>query len=112
MTSPATDNNTALWLAHIADMLGAEASGMLTLHPDGRQDLITNGHSESAIAEYRDHYSRLDPLSSLLAERPDGRAIVLDTIRLMLLSASCATTTSDLPAGVANNLGLSPMLFT
>jgi len=79
MTSLATDNSAALWLAHIADMLGAEASGMLSLHPDGRHDLITNGHSESAIAEYRDHYSRLDPLSSLLAERPDGRAIVLDT---------------------------------
>jgi len=112
MPTSTADTSSAQWLAHITDIVGAEASGMHTLHPDGRQDLVTNGHSESAIVEYRDHYSRLDPLPSLLAERPDGRAIVLDTIRLMLLSASCATTTSDLPAGVANNLGLSPMLFT
>lgn len=81
MTSPVANTSAALWLNHIADMLGAEASVMLTLHPDGSQDLLTNGHSESAIAEYRDHYSRLDPLPSLLAERPDGRAIVLDTTR-------------------------------
>ena len=101
MTSPATDNNTALWLAHIADMLGAEASGMLTLHPDGRQDLITNGHSESAIAEYRDHYSRLDPLPSLLAERPDGRAIVLDTTRHPAYLAQCELSSDYLrPHGI------------
>lgn len=54
---------------------------MLTLHPDGRQDLVINGHSERAISEYRDYYYQLDPLPSLLAERPDSRAIVLDTTR-------------------------------
>lgn len=79
MTSPVADTSAALWLNHIADMLGAEASGMLTICPDGSHSLITNGHTESAMAEYRDHYSQLDPLPSLLAERPDGRAIVLDT---------------------------------
>ena len=81
MTSTTADSSSAQWLAHIADILGAEASGMLTLHPDGRQDLVINGHSESAIAEYRNYYCQLDPLPSLLAERPDSRAIVLDTTR-------------------------------
>lgn len=81
MTSTTAHSSSAQWLAHIADMLGAEASGMFTLHPDGRQELLTDGHSVSAIAEYRDYYGRLDPLPSLLAERPDGRAIVLDTTR-------------------------------
>jgi hypothetical protein len=75
------DHNTAQWLAHIADMLGAEASGMLTVHPDGQHSLIANGHSESAISQYRNHFSRLDPLPQLLEERPAGRAIVLDTTR-------------------------------
>lgn len=75
------DLNATQWLAHIADMLGAEASGMLTVHPDGRHSLIANGHSDSAIAQYRDHFSRLDPLPKLLEERPTGRAIVLDTTR-------------------------------
>lgn len=81
MATTATDSSSAQWLAHIADMLGAEASGMLTLHPDGSHSLIANGHSERAIAEYRNYYGQLDPLPSLLAERPDGRAIVLDTTR-------------------------------
>ena len=80
MTTPA-DLSSAQWLSHIADMLGAEASGMLTIHPDGSHSLIANGHTESAIAEYRDYYSQLDPLPALLAERPGGRAIVLDTTR-------------------------------
>ena len=71
MTTTTPDSNSAQWLAHIADMLGAEASGMFTLHPDGRQELLTEGHSVTAIAEYRDYYGRLDPLPSLLAERPD-----------------------------------------
>lgn len=73
------DPNATQWLAHIADMLGAEASGMLTVHSDGRHSLIANGHSDSAIAQYRDHFSRLDPLPKLLEERPAGRAIVIDT---------------------------------
>lgn len=60
-------------------MLGAESGGMLTLHPDGSHELVTQGHSELAIAEYRDHFSRLDPLPTLLAERPAGRALVFDT---------------------------------
>lgn len=75
------EHNATQWLAHIADMLGAEASGMLTVHPDGQHSLIANGHSESAISQYRDHFSRLDPLPRLLEERPGGRAIVLDTTR-------------------------------
>lgn len=79
MASQVADTSAALWLAHIADMLGAEASGMLTLYPDGGHSLIANGHSESAITEYQTHYSSLDPLPRLLAGRPDGRAIVLDT---------------------------------
>lgn len=73
--------NTTDWLTHIADMLGAEASGLLTLHPDGRHSLIADGHSDSAIVQYRDHFSRLDPLPTLLDERPAGRAIVIDTTR-------------------------------
>ena len=81
MASGSTDINSTQWLAHIADMLGAEASGMVTVHPDGSHSLIANGHTESAIGEYRDHYSRCDPLPALLAERPDGRAIVVDTTR-------------------------------
>lgn len=75
------DSNATEWLAHIADMLGAEASGMLTVSQDGCHSLIANGHSDSAIAQYRDHFSRLDPLPKLLEERPAGRAIVLDTTR-------------------------------
>ncbi|UCV28929.1 helix-turn-helix transcriptional regulator [Ferribacterium limneticum] len=75
------DHNATQWLAHIADMLGAEASGMLTVHPDGQHSLIANGHSDSAITQYRDHFSHLDPLPQLLEERPAGRAIVLDTTR-------------------------------
>jgi DNA-binding CsgD family transcriptional regulator len=75
------DPNATQWLAHIADMLGAEASGMLTISPDGRHSLIANGHSDSAIAQYRDHFSHQDPLPQLLDERPAGRAIVLDTSR-------------------------------
>lgn len=74
-------SNAIEWLAHIADMLGAEASGMLSVHPDGQHSLIANGHSDSAISQYRDHFSRLDPLPQLLNERPAGRAIVLDTTR-------------------------------
>lgn len=81
MASGSTDINSTQWLAHIADMLGAEASGMVTVHPDGSHSLIANGHTDSAIGEYRDHYSRFDPLPVLLAERPDGRAIVVDTTR-------------------------------
>lgn len=73
--------NAIEWLAHIADMLGAEASGLLSLHPDGQHSLIAKGHSDSAISQYRDHFSRLDPLPKLLNERPAGRAIVLDTTR-------------------------------
>lgn len=73
------DEAAAEWLAHIADMLGAEAHGMLTRHPDGTRTLISRGHEESAALAYRDHYSRLDPLASLLAVRPAGRALILDT---------------------------------
>lgn len=72
---------SAAWLDHIADMLGAEASGMLTVHPDGRHELIAKGHTESAVNQYRDHFFRLDPLPQLLDERPAGRAVVLDTTR-------------------------------
>jgi DNA-binding CsgD family transcriptional regulator len=72
-------SNAIEWLAHIAEVLGAEASGMLSIHPDGKHSLITN--SDSAIIQYRDHFSRLDPLPQLLNERPAGRAIVLDTTR-------------------------------
>lgn len=75
------DHNATHWLAHIADILGAEASGMLTVHPDGRHSLIANGHSDSAITQYRDYFGRLDPLPQLLEERPAGRSIVLDTTR-------------------------------
>lgn len=75
------DPHSSEWLAHIADMLGAEASGLLTVHPDGRHSLIANGHSDSAIDQYRDRFCHLDPLAELLDERPDGRAIVLDTTR-------------------------------
>ena len=52
---------------------------MLTIHPDGSHSLIGNGHTESAVLEYQHHFSSLDPLPKLLADRPDGRAIVLDT---------------------------------
>lgn len=69
------------WLTHIADMLGAEASGLLVVRPDGRQSLIAKGHSGTAINQYRDHFSHLDPLQSLLDDRPDGRALVIDTTR-------------------------------
>jgi len=73
------DEAAAEWLAHIADMLGAEAHGMLTRHTDGSHTLISQGHEETAALAYRDHYSRLDPLASLLAVRPAGRALILDT---------------------------------
>jgi DNA-binding CsgD family transcriptional regulator len=76
--TPEACENSAEWLAHIADMLGADASGMLALQPDGGHHIITNGLSERAIAEYRD-YCRFDPLPSLLDARPSGRALVLDT---------------------------------
>ena len=72
-------DDAAEWLAHIVDMLEAEAGGLLTLRSDGGHELVTLGHSERAIAEYRDHYCRLDPLPELLAERPAGRALVFDT---------------------------------
>lgn len=52
---------------------------MLTLHADGRKRLLAHNHTERAVAEYRDHYCRLDPLPGLLAERPAGRALVIDT---------------------------------
>lgn len=67
------------WLAHLVDMLGAEAGGMFTLHADGHHHLTAHNHTERAVAEYRDQYSRLDPLPRLLAERPAGRALVIDT---------------------------------
>ncbi|MDO9598426.1 MAG: helix-turn-helix transcriptional regulator [Azoarcus sp.] len=79
IASVVSAEGASAWLAHIADMLGAEASGMLTLHPDGTQSLIANGHADSAIAAYRDHFCRLDPLAGLLATRPAGRALILDT---------------------------------
>lgn len=77
VTAP-TEGATA-WLAHIADLLGAEASAMLTLHPDGQQDLIAPGHTAAATIAYRDHFHRLDPLPDMLVARPAGRALVLDT---------------------------------
>ena len=79
MPNAAADANSEQWLVHIANILGAEASGMLTIHPDGSHSLIGNGHTESAVLEYQHHFSSLDPLPKLLADRPDGRAIVLDT---------------------------------
>lgn len=77
--TPEARDNAAEWLAHIVDMLGAEASGMVTLRPDGGHDLVVDGLSARAIAEYRDRYGRLDPLPTLLAARPAGRALVIDT---------------------------------
>ena len=78
--SAASPSDTApAWLAHIAELLGAEASGMLTLHPDGQQSLLAVGHTDAATIAYRDHFHRLDPLSDLLAARPAGRALVIDT---------------------------------
>lgn len=77
--TPPPPDHGAEWLAHLVDMLGAEAGGMLTIRPDGGHQLVTQGYSERAIAEYRDHVSRLDPLPTLLAESPDGRALVFDT---------------------------------
>lgn len=77
-TTPARDHS-AEWLAHLVAMLGAEAGGMLILHADGRHRLLAHNHTERAVAEYRDYYCRLDPLPSLLAERPAGRALVIDT---------------------------------
>lgn len=79
--TPDFPHSAADWLNHIADMLGAEASGMLIARPDGRHSLMVNGHSEAAISQYRDRFSRLDPLPKLLEERPDGRALVIDTTR-------------------------------
>lgn len=67
------------WLTYIADVLGAEASGMLTIRPDGQQSLLAVGHTDAATIAYRDHFYRLDPLSDLLAARPAGRALVIDT---------------------------------
>src|SRR5574337_316285 len=77
----AARDNAVEWLAHCADMLGAEASGLVTLQPDGGYDLISDGLDERAIAEYRDHYHRVDPLRALLDDRPAGRALVIDTTR-------------------------------
>lgn len=82
------DQNASEWLDHIADMLGAEASCKLTVYPDGRHNLITKGHDDSAISQYRERYHRLDPLPQLLDERPAGRAIVLDTTRHPAYQAS------------------------
>jgi DNA-binding CsgD family transcriptional regulator len=79
MDTHAPPHSPAEWLAHIADLLGAEASGLVTLRPDGSHHLIAEGLDERAIAEYRDYYCRLDPLPVLLAERPAGRALVIDT---------------------------------
>lgn len=77
--APPPRDHSAEWLTHLIDMLGAEAGGMLTLHADGRHSLVAQNHTERAVAEYRDHYCRLDPLARLLAERPAGRALVIDT---------------------------------
>ena len=49
MPNAAADANSEQWLVHIANMLGAEASGMLTIHPDGSHSLIGNGHTESVL---------------------------------------------------------------
>lgn len=76
-TSP--KESVSEWLAHVADLLGAEASGMLTMVPGGQQSLITTGHTEAATIAYRDHFHHLDPLYGLLSARPAGRALVLDT---------------------------------
>ena len=69
------------WLSYITDMLGAEAGGMLVVRPDGSHSVLAIGHDESAISQYQDHFSRLDPLTRLLEERPHGRALVIDTTR-------------------------------
>jgi DNA-binding CsgD family transcriptional regulator len=81
--SPANDEHhpARLWLAHLADQLGAEAGGMFIRHADGRHAEIATGYSEAALHQYRDHYARLDPLPDLLAARPAGRALILDTTR-------------------------------
>lgn len=97
----ADGRQTAEWLDHIAEMLDAEASGMVALYPDGRHDLIANGLNERAVAEYRDYYNHLDPLPSLLAKRPAGRAIVLDTTTHPAYVAQCELSTGFLrPQGI------------
>src|SRR5574338_89390 len=75
----AARDNAADWLVHCADMLGAEASGLLTLQPDGGYSLISDGLDEQVIAEYREHYHRVAPLRALLDDRPAGRALAIDT---------------------------------
>lgn len=67
------------WLEHIVDMLDAETGVLFTLRPDGQHSFVAQGHTERAVAEYRDYYYRLDPLPGLLSMRPAGRAIVVDT---------------------------------
>ncbi len=73
--------SAANWLSYIAGMLGAEAGGMLVVRPDGSHSVLAIGHDDNAISQYQDHFSHLDPLPRLLAERPHGRALVIDTTR-------------------------------
>lgn len=67
------------WLAHIGNLMGAEAAGMLVVQADAPPRLVTCGHTADAINQYKDHFFTLDPLTSLLAQRPAGRALVIDT---------------------------------
>lgn len=71
--------NATEWLALIADVLGAEASELVTSRPDCCCHLILEGLSENAIAGYRDYFRQFDTLPRLLTARPDGRALVPDT---------------------------------
>lgn len=83
MHSTTSDNaahqSEAEWLAHIGSLMGAEAAGMLVLRADTPPRLVTCGHTDDAINQYKDYFCTLDPLTSLLAQRPAGRALVIDT---------------------------------
>lgn len=67
------------WLEFIATRLCGEASGLLSLRPDGSRLLLSTGHTQASHFAYRDYYSQLDPLAQLLDLRPLGKALVLDT---------------------------------
>ena len=71
-------SNNESWLAHIADLLGAEAALFCKQHPDGRCCVCARGHPESDIEKYRQYFHSVDPLPGLLRLRPDQRSLAVN----------------------------------
>ncbi|MBP6130274.1 hypothetical protein [Thauera sp.] len=77
--TPPPPKHAAEWLAHLVDMLGAEAGGMLTIRPDGGHQLVYPGSQRARHRRVSRPRQPPRPAPTLLAERPDGRALVFDT---------------------------------